>query len=203
MSNAGRAIVVVVVILTAGGWLGFAGAAEVAPPRPNDSGPGPTPMATACDLPQDPAVWTPPAYVDLRDALKGKIDTFSATVNSSWNRSKYPVGFAVPMSTVTAHRGRELLNASAYWGVTLEMNRLAALGLRALTVDIGFPLFDENFTTNPVEFQGYIDLYKRVVGDIRALGLKVIIDSTVMFPEFTDLPVESYYANLTDRKSVV
>ncbi len=198
MTRVGKiSVVIIITTLIAIGSIGVVNASEWDPPKPKDTGPGPTLMATACDLPQDPKVWTPPTYVDLRDALKDRIDNFSNTVNSSWNGSRYPVGFATPLSTVTAHRGKVLLNASTYWGVTLQLNRLAALGLRAVTVDIGFPLFDQNFTTDPVEFQGYVDFYKQVVSDIRALGLKVHIDSTVLFPEYTDLPVESYYANLT------
>ncbi len=198
MARAGKiSVVVIITTLIVIGWVGVVNASEWDPLRPNDTGPEPISMATSCDLLQDPKVWTPPIYVDLRDALKDRIDNFSSTVNTSWDGSKYPVGFAAPLSTVTAHRGKVLLNASTYWGVALQLNRLAALGLRAITVDIGFPLFDQNFTTDPVEFQGYIDFYKQVVSDIRALGLKVHVDSTVLFPEYTDLPVESYYANLT------
>jgi hypothetical protein len=156
-------------------------------PPPPDGCPGYTPAAT----------WTPPSYLDLTQALSRKMEAFDFTVHTRWNGTRYPVAFAAELSSATTHRGRDLLNASNYWGVLLELDGLAGLGVRAIALSISFPVLDPNFTTDPVEFQGYVDFYRRLVGDIHARGMQVIADSSELFPEYTSLPVQAYYDNLT------
>lgn len=151
-----------------------------------------------CSLSPPLQDWIPPAYQDLYDALDSKTEEFDTTIASQWNGSYYPVAFSSLLSSATSHRGQELLNPSVYWGVSLQLNRLEALGLKAITVSIGFPLLDSNFTTDPGDFQGYIDFYRTLADDIRSLGLKLIVENGILFPEWTDLPIGPYYQNLTE-----
>ena len=156
-------------------------------PPPPKGCPGFTPAAT----------WVPAGYNDLMDELSARMESFDYTVHARWNGTRYPVAYAAELSSATTHRGRDLLNVSNYWGVLLELDALAGLGLRAVALSVSFPVLDPNFTTDPGEYQGYVDFYRQLVGDIHARGMQVIIDSSELFPEYTSLPVQGYYDNLT------
>lgn len=139
----------------------------------------------------------PPSYADLYAALSSRLASFETTVATRWNGTRSNVAFSAELLTANANRGTALLNASAYSGVQLELSRYAAMGLKAVTVSLGFPILDPAFFANVSEYQGFLAFYKRLAADVHADGMKLVIDAAVLFPTYADLPVAAYYANLT------
>lgn len=160
--------------------------AVVAVPR---SGPDPPPPERA------PA--PPLEYRDLYAALEGRLAAFEATVSARWNGSRSNVAFSAELLTANANRGSALLNASVVAAVRLELGRLAALGAKAVTVSLGYPILDPWFFGNSSAYDAYLAFYRRVAADVRGAGLKLVIDASVLFPTYVDLPVSAYYRNLT------
>jgi hypothetical protein len=117
--------------------------------------------------------------------------------------------FAAELLSANGNRGRQLLAAQALTSVRLELNRLHALGLTAVTVAILFPLFYPpslawNGTTN--DLQGLVVFFATVTQEAHARGMKVAVQSGVMFPGIpsagSGLDVGGYYPTLSAAEFV-
>lgn len=82
----------------------------------------------------------------------------------------------------------------------MELNRLQALGVKAVTFEIPFPLFVPTFfqfNGDPADYQKILDLYKQLARDIRSRGLKMVVKNGTVFPGVysagSGLNIEVYY----------
>ncbi|HZT33777.1 MAG TPA: fibronectin type III domain-containing protein [Bryobacteraceae bacterium] len=144
----------------------------------------------------------PTAYQDLYTQLNGELQTFASTVNSSWNHISYPVAFSAQLTSASAEQGPALLGTNYYIGVLQQVDSLKALGVKAITVHIDFPILDPAFYQNPADFQNYLNFYKQLATDIRARGLKLIVESTLVFPldGIGSWDLSGYYATLSEAQ---
>ena len=54
--------------------------------------------------------------------------------------------------------------------------------MRAVVVSIGFPLLDPAYSPDPGERESYLTFYRWLAGEVRARGLKLVVESTVLMP---------------------
>ncbi|MFB3827327.1 MAG: hypothetical protein ACE15B_11190 [Bryobacteraceae bacterium] len=146
----------------------------------------------------------PAAYRDLYTLLDSKIAAFDRTVSATWSGRKPPVDFSAELALANANRGVDLLSASALPGIQLELQRLQQLGMKAVTIAIGFPVFDPGFhqfngTTG--DYPRYVDFYRQLAASVRNRKMKVVIKSGVLFPGFyssrSGFNLSGYYASLS------
>jgi hypothetical protein len=156
-----------------------------------------------CTLPalaQTPTV--PLEFQDLNTALASKLTQFDATIASQWDGSKPPVDFSAELLTANANGGRQLLTAKTSRGAQLELASLQALGVKAVTVAIGFPILYQPF--DPADYQGFLSFYKQLAAEIHAAGMKMVVESGAVFPgvfsEGSGLDVADYYLALTNAQ---
>ena len=128
----------------------------------------------------------PPVYQDLYNTLSTQIAAFDTTVSAGWNGSSYPYLEAPQLLAANSDEYTSLL-APYYYSVavTEQLEELQALGASAVTVHVNFPIFYQPFYTwagNPSQYQQFVSFYQQLVQDIRARGMKVVIEASVGLP---------------------
>jgi chitodextrinase len=142
----------------------------------------------------------PPSFQPLYGALDNSIGSFAATVDASWNKVPHPVDFAAELTSASAAAlGERLVIAERYPGVLLELDSLKATGVKAINVQMAFPILYSGYYSSPAEYQKYIDFYQRLATDIRARGMKLIVRCGIVFSEqgFSTISAGAFYRSLT------
>src|SRR5207237_2774489 len=92
---------------------------------------------------------TPPSvpreYNDLYSMMDKNVSAFEARVGRSWDVEYSDVQFGAELLVANCNRVPQLLHPRAFEGAKLELTRLQNLGVRAVTVCIGFPLLDRAY----------------------------------------------------------
>lgn len=132
----------------------------------------------------------PLEYQDLYNALQSKLTAFDATISSKWDGTRPPVDFSAELLTANANRGQLLLTTGAATEAQLELASLQALGVKTVTVAIGFPILYQPF--DPLYYQGYLSFYKQLAARIHAAGMKMVVETGA-------LDVAGYYPTLPDQ----
>ena len=150
---------------------------------------------------QSPSV--PAAYSGIYSELQGYLNGFDATVSSQWNGAKSPVAFGGALTSADCNRGLQslLLPTTLTSGVQVQLNGLVNAGVRSVVISVAFPILYQPFyqyDNDPQDYAKVLGFYQSVMAEARKRGLKVVIESSVMFPNVaTDLPLTAYYATLT------
>lgn len=152
----------------------------------------------------------PAEYSGLYTFLLGKLEAFDSALDARWDGTRYPVTFAAELLTANGNRGLALLGPQALSGVRLELDRMKALGLGAVTVSLPYPILDAEFMAwngtagREVELTAF---YAAVVAEAHARGLKVAIESGAMFPGAysagSGLNAAAYYPTLSWNRYVI
>lgn len=143
----------------------------------------------------------PPEFRGLGDELAASLQAFERKLDVRGERHRRPVLWSAELLGANAHRGPQLLKRGQYEGVLLHADRLKAMGLRAVTLSISFPMLYRPFHRDDAEYQAYLDFYRRLVKDVRSRGLRVIVESHALFSKggFADagLDVAGFYRRLS------
>lgn len=160
-------------------------------------------MASAA-LAQSTSATIPSNYQSLYDYLASQIDTFQTTINSNWNGSKSPVVYSAELLTVNSNNGLALLGPNVPSKYRQELQRLKSSGVQAVTFNIAFPLFYQPFydsISNPGDYQPMVKFYTQVAADAHAAGLKVIVETSLLFSGYysknAGFDVSVYYPTLS------
>ncbi|HTB20302.1 MAG TPA: hypothetical protein VK708_19395 [Bryobacteraceae bacterium] len=128
----------------------------------------------------------PVVFQDLYNTLNTQITGFETQMNSGWNGSKYPYLDAPQLLAAGSDQYTQLLSANYYSGaVTEQLSELQALGANAVTVHINFPTFYQPFYTylgEQAEYQQFVSFYQQLAQDIRARGMKLVIEAALGMP---------------------
>lgn len=144
----------------------------------------PTVFRTACKLSAQIVPLTVPAeYQDLYGSLDASLTSFNGAVNAAWDKSKGSTAFSAHLLSANSLLGPTLLQPQHYAGVLMELDGLKAMGVKAIAVSIDFPILYPAYFDDASEFQGYLDFYTRLAKDIRARGLKLIVESQVLLTQ--------------------
>ncbi len=146
----------------------------------------------------------PREYQDLYTMLDGRVSAFDATVSRGWDGRSSDVLFAAELLVANCNRGRQLLDPRAFEGTKLELTRLQDLGVRAVTICIGFPLLHRpffEFNGDPDDYQRFIDFYRKLSAEVHRRNLKLIVESSILFggvySQGSGLNVVEYYRTLS------
>ena len=157
----------------------------------------------------------PCPYSDLYTSMQGQIASFDNTVSSQWSGARPPVAFSGELLKANANLGRHLLSTAAFQNAVLELSRLQALGVKAVTVNIGFPVLLPSFfqwNGDPGDYNIFLNFYKQLAAEVRRRGLQLIVKSNPLFtprmapwscnPVASGLNVAGYYPTLTNAQYV-
>lgn len=141
----------------------------------------------------------PAAFESLAAELHTGMVEFDSFLDSNWNQQPSSVRFGAHLSSANSNLGPVLLSSSQMSSVRLELDGLQAMGARAVTVSISFPLLHPDFYPDRGDYDLYLSFYRNVVEEIRSRGLMLIIESRVIFSQdgFSNLDVQYYYDALT------
>jgi hypothetical protein len=166
---------------------------ELAVPIPPTPAPQPTPQVAGP---------VPAEYQGLYDTLKGTLERFDATLQAQRITPHKPLIFAAELSAANCNNGPKLLEPEALDAVRVQLDALKRLGVQGATFCIHYPLLYPPFPNS----SGYLAFYTAVAREVRARGMKLAIDSQVIFSgsAFAALTVD--YSDLTfdvyaDRKA--
>src|SRR5277367_360326 len=121
----------------------------------------------------------PSQYQSLYSSVQSNLNTFSGTVHSSWNGTKYPVEYAAQLLSATSEDGTALLQPGRMTEVDLELTEFQALGIKAIDVHINFPTLYAPYYSDQTQYQQMLNFYTQVASDIRGRGLKLIVETQV------------------------
>ena len=134
----------------------------------------------------------PREYRKLYSLLDAYLDSYEKYLVSQNNGRSSPVIFGAELLPANCNQGERLLKPQAIQEVILYLSRLQELGVQGVTFNICYLLFTPNFP----RYQEYLKYYKKVVQEIRNRGMKLDIETGVIFPApFSSLPVD--YSRLT------
>jgi len=135
----------------------------------------------------------PAAYRDLYSVLALQIasaESQLAPLNPQ--RSPQPL-YAAELLPANCNRGEALLQPGAIMGVQLYLDRLQQLGIRGVTLPIGYPILIDRFPRS----SEYLQFYRQVVAEIRNRRMTLDIESAVMFTNSPFSPVQWDYSKMT------
>lgn len=149
-----------------------------------------------------PTAWTasvPPQMQGVYAELEAHLTRFDAVVGSRWNKRTSPVIFSTELLPANGHVGAGLLRPTQMDTVKLTLDRLQSLGVRAVTVQISFPMLYRPFFRSEEEYEAYLDFYRRLAVEVRSRDLKLIAKTQALFSKggWTDLDVARFYRGLT------
>ena len=155
----------------------------------------------------------PAAYQSLYQGLQSKMATDLDLVNAQSTGAKYPVNYSICLASANDNGGLRL-NFTDLTAVDRELNAAQALGMNAVMVSLGFPIFDRNF----YEFigqtsaqahqtvQNYLTFYELVAQDIHrrkdinGTPMRMIVEANPLLTVDnlgTNLNPAAYYQSLS------
>jgi hypothetical protein len=169
----------------------------------------PMAVTTFAPVPLD----VPSTYESLYQGLESNIATDMALLNAQWTGVKYPVNYSATLTSVNDNSGLRT-NFTNLTAVNQELNGLQAMGINAVMVSLGFPIFDVNFyefigqtpTQAQQTVENYETFYQLVAQDIHGRldsngkPMRIIVEAnpllTVDNPGVT-LNATGYYQSLS------
>ncbi|HTQ57181.1 MAG TPA: fibronectin type III domain-containing protein [Bryobacteraceae bacterium] len=154
-------------------------------------------LPSHADVPTPP---TPPAVpagycTTIATEVQGYMDAFNASIGTP---PQIPVLHTGQLQQADSNAGPSVDNALP--SSLAQAQELQAMGMQAVKITIGFPLLYEPFWGSQSAMQPYLNFYQTLVSDLHAMGLKVIIQNTILLanqPEAGWTNVTSFYAGLT------
>ncbi|MEO8663608.1 MAG: hypothetical protein ABI693_34445, partial [Bryobacteraceae bacterium] len=107
--------------------------------------------------------------------------------------------FSAHLGTLNSNRGSVILGAGNYLSFQRELAGLKALGVKGVVANIDYPILDSGFDAYGGQAADYLALYRSAAVDIRAAGLKLIVETGGIFsdPVFSPLNVTPFYDSLS------
>ena len=140
-------------------------------------------------------------YETLEDALAD----FDGRIGPAAKGTGRPLTFGAGLPAADCNRGRELLNPDALADVIEYLDELKELGVEAVTVPIGYPVYAPFFP----DYARYVAFYKQVAQEVKKRDMKLCVEAHVAFVNtgysdirmsFTALTFERYKA---EKKAMV
>ena len=146
----------------------------------------------------------PAVYQDLYTQLNRDVTDFHDAVRSSWDGSTFPVVFSGQLTDANCNNGPSLLQPASFTLIQNEILLLKAVGVKAVSVEVSYPMLDANFfnSIGQPQYQAqFTAFYANVAAAIRTQGLQVIVESQSMIPTGLQSKwgsgLQNYYPTLT------
>jgi len=137
----------------------------------------------------------PAEHADLYAMLDTQLRALDGQVTSRWNGERSDVTFSAELLPANANIGEALFREQTWPAVLLNLDRLAALGVRGVKVAIKYPVLMPSFPRSA----DYLAFYRRLGEELRRRDMVFLAQMTDGFREaaFSALPVAPYYQGLT------
>lgn len=198
----------VFVILTACGGGGGGGASSVPPP-----GGGWTPAPASSATPgtsSSPIPTAPPTWAPLYSAVNAQVTNFANTIGTQCPSPTYPTKIYDEMPPADSNHLYPVLAAASSGQISQDVTnalQFAAafqryLGVSGFRISINYPMFVKNpsnipsgsgFTT--ANYTNYESYYSQLITGLHAMGLKVDVETHVIFPQYAGSQYN--YSNIT------
>jgi len=157
--------------------------------------------------PESPSAGVPPQFQRIYTRLETVLDRWNKEIDKRWNGTLY--NMFTPMASLlfaNSNAGFPILRKENREPTKLFIQRLKELGCRGVQLDIQFPILDPEYfmfakdkgliPKDSPDDKSFLEFYKKVAEDVRSQGLKLSVESQVIFIQKTwsPLPVEPYYA---------
>jgi chitodextrinase len=119
----------------------------------------------------------PSLFQDVFTSLNNDLYSFNNTLKTKWNGSKYPFLSTGTLTYADANSGPELVTSGYLPGVQNQLQGLKAMGVKAIMVEVGFPMLYRPFFSSQTQYQQFVDFYAQVAASVRAAGLKLIVEN--------------------------
>ena len=127
----------------------------------------------------------PAPYQDLYTQLTEEVADLQGSVSKTWDGSTYPVAFSAQLTDANSNNGPGLLNESSLTLIQSEIAQLKAVGVKAISVEVSFPMLYPPFF-NSIGQPGYqaqfAAFYANVASAVHAQGLQLIVESQSLIP---------------------
>ena len=149
------------------------------------------------------AAVVPSNFTSLYQLIQTNVAAFNGMIpNASSSSPASNTLWSSELLSANANQGLQLLTATKLQGIEDELARLKSLGLSAVTVTMGFPILNQDFYTfngDPQDFATILLIYQEVATAIHKSGMKMIVESAVLFPGFfssgSGFNLTGYYAS--------
>jgi hypothetical protein len=118
----------------------------------------------------------PSQYQDEYAALEGLMGSFNSSLGP-YPSSPNGFTFATELLPANGNRGPALFQPNNLATVAANLNALQAMGIQGVTIAIGYPLLDPSFPNSAQ----YLNYFEQVVSMVHARGMKVLIESQILF----------------------
>ncbi len=139
----------------------------------------------------------PAEFTALYDELSTNLAARERELLAVWDGTRSSVTFSTTLLTASSNLGAALFDPAAREGNRVYLGRLAEFGVGAVVLQINYPILTSDFTAAA---PNYLATYAEIADEIRALGLKVIVEHNNLIPTFSALDPTTYYANLTKTR---
>jgi hypothetical protein len=112
-----------------------------------------------------PAVYQP-AYSEIAGELDRQLPVLGVST------PKTSTAFGVELVPASSNRGTDLLQEQTPHAVALTLDRLQSLGVNLVTLSLQYPVLNRATPRSA----DYREFYRRVAGDVRARGLKLVVE---------------------------
>lgn len=140
-----------------------------------------------------PSTPYPAEFSALYEELSTNLSMRENELRTNWDGVHAPVIYAATLLSASCNNGSKLFDPSFRAGNSLILGHLAGLGVQGIVLQINYPILTTNFTTNAL---AYLTAFKEIADEIRALGLKIIVEHNVLLPGYASLDPTTYYSTL-------
>jgi uncharacterized protein (TIGR03437 family) len=143
----------------------------------------------------------PSTYSDTCSELQGYLTSFQSTLSSDWNGVKSPAAFSAELTSADCNQGPAVLT-SPYTlnAVETQLDGFQAVGVESVTFCMGFPILYQPFYAfngDPQDMATILSFYQQVVANAHQHGMRVVIESSVLFPNLSSgFNLAAYYQTL-------
>ncbi|HYB45441.1 MAG TPA: hypothetical protein VEC92_02855 [Nitrososphaerales archaeon] len=140
----------------------------------------------------------PSEYQSNYTTLENALNNFNSTLGTI---PAHPNSFTYSASLVTAdgNQGPKVLTADNQNTVDVNLDAFQAMGLKEVEISIPYPLLDPTFPNS----SQYLSYYTQLVQNAHARGMKVLVESHVVFAGTEFSPINYSFANLPYSQFVV
>ena len=133
----------------------------------------------------------PSKYLGDYTALQDILNTFNSSLGP-YPTSATSFTFATELLPANGNRGPALFQQGNMASVAKNLDALQAMGVQGVTIAIGYPLLDPTFPDNAQ----YLSYFQQVVAMVHARGMKVLIESQILFANTPYSPLTYNWASL-------
>ena len=136
----------------------------------------------------------PKRYQGLYQQLDAQLSAFEIRLPPR-SSGKAPIRAATLLSA-SCQRGEVMLGDAERAATLKELDALKLLGAQGIVLQVCYPLFTPAFR----DPQPFIDYYANLANEIRARGLKLLVEHNCLLSAYSAIDPRAYYRHLTPRR---